>query len=99
MVVERREWKNTKESLPRQPTALSEHLLQPLLHHIQGWDQNFRGDGADVDDAAAFRHSTYANNSLCHVNHAEDVDGEFIFELLFFNLQERCVACSCCVVD
>lgn len=36
--------------------------------------------------AATFRHSTYANNSLCHINHAEDVDGEFIFELLFFHL-------------
>lgn len=65
----------------------------------RGSDQNFRGDGADVDDAAARRHSTDTDHSLRHVCQAKDVDGELIFELLLLHLQERCVARRRRVVD
>ena len=63
------------------------------------WDQHFRSDGANVDDATTLRHFTDANNCLCHVDGTEDVDGELVFELLFLNIHKRSGTCSRGIVD
>jgi len=72
----------------------SEHCCQGIRCSFcravhRGWDQNFRGDGANVDDATTLRHATYANNSLRPVNQPEDVGSELVLGLLFLNLHDR----------